>query len=279
MICKRIDLYEHFGVERPQGCSGYLDVYTHDTSAEFSKNRIRPAMLVIPGGGYGYCSPREKEPIVFSYLSKGFNCYALEYSVYEQAKYPNPVLEAVMAVLYIRQTAKELATDPEKVCGVGFSAGGHLLGMLVTAYQNKEIKEVLGNEVLNARLDGAIFSYPVILTDNTHKASIKHITGGDNTLIPVVDVSKNINENSTPAFIWTTVDDGAVPSESSLELAYAYKRAGVPFELHMFQKGVHGLSIATSEVNSPNQAVAVWVNLSLTWLNERGFVARKIDEV
>ena len=272
MITKKIDLYEYFGITRPDGCSGYLDVYTHETCAEFTKNRIRPAMLVIAGGGYAYCSAREKEPIVFSYLSKGFNCYCLDYSVKENAKYPNPVLEAVMAVLYIRQTAEELATDPTKVCGVGFSAGGHLLGMLVTAYQNKEIREFLGDKVDNARLDGAIFSYAVILTDNTHKDSITRITGGDTSLIPVVDIYKNVNSNSTPAFIWATVNDGAVPSESSLELAAAYKRAGVPFELHMFANGNHGLSTATEEVNSPNSAVAVWIDLSLTWLKARGFV-------
>ena len=272
MITKKIDLYEYFGITRPDGCSGYLNVYTHETCAEFTKNRIRPAMLVIAGGGYAYCSAREKEPIVFSYLSKGFNCYCLDYSVKENAKYPNPVLEAVMAVLYIRQTAEELATDPTKVCGVGFSAGGHLLGMLVTAYQNKEIRNFLGDKVDNARLDGAIFSYAVILTDNTHKDSITRITGGDTSLIPVVDIYKNVNSNSTPAFIWATVNDGAVPSESSLELACAYKRAGVPFELHMFANGNHGLSTATEEVNSPNSAVAVWIDLSLTWLNARGFV-------
>ena len=272
MTTKRVDLYEYFGIARPEGCSGYLDVYTHDINDEFTKNRIRPAMLVLPGGGYGYCSAREKEPIAFSYLANGFNCYCLDYSVKENAKYPIPVIEAVMAVLYVRQTANELATDPTKVCGVGFSAGGHLLGILVTAYKNKEIKDVLGDVVKNARLDGAIFSYPVILTENTHKGSIQNITGGDNALIPVVDIAKNVNGESTPAFIWTTVNDGAVPSESSLELACAYKRAGVPFELHMFENGTHGLSTATEEVNTPNSAVAVWVSLSLTWLKNRGFV-------
>jgi acetyl esterase/lipase len=275
MISKKIDLYAHFGITRPEGCSGYLEVYAHDMSGAFVKNRIRPAMLVLPGGGYGYCSEREKEPIVFNYLANGFNCYCLDYSVCKNAKYPNPVLEAVMAVLYIRQTAEEYSVDTTKVSGVGFSAGGHLLGMLVTAYKNKEIKDILGDVVENARLDGAVFSYPVILTDNTHKGSIQNITGGDDALLPVVDISKNINSQSTPAFIWTTVNDGAVPSESSLELACAYKRAGVPFELHMFENGVHGLSTATEEVNSPNPAVAVWIELSFTWLKSRGFVHSK----
>ena len=268
----RVDLYEYFGIARPEGCAGYLDVYEYEESLEFTKNRIRPAMLVIPGGGYGWCSEREGEPIAMQYLAKGFNSYCLFYSVGENAKYPTPVLEAVMAVLYIRQTADKSTTDPSKVCGIGFSAGGHLLGMLVTAYKNKEIRDILGDRVDNARLDGAIFSYAVILTDNTHKGTINNITGGDSALIPVADIVNNLNENSTPAFIWTTVDDCTVPSESSLELARAYKRLGIPFELHMFEHGRHGLSIATDEVNSCFPAIQPWVNLSLTWLKERGFV-------
>ena len=267
----RIDLYEYFGLKRGEGCEGYLDVYEYGISEEFTQNRIRPAMLVIPGGGYGWCSQRESEPIAMQYVAQGFNSYCLQYSVQENAKYPTPVLEAVMAVLYIKQTAKNTTTNPDKMCGVGFSAGGHLLGMLITAYANKEIRAVLGDQVDSARLDGAIFSYAVILTENTHKGSIQNITGGDSALIPTVDIVNNLNANSTPAFIWTTADDGTVPSESSLELACAYKRLGIPFELHVFEHGRHGLALATEEVNSPAPEVAKWVELSITWLRNRGF--------
>ena len=272
MITKKIDLYEHFGITRPQGASGYLDVYAHPVDQEFSKNRIRPAMLVLPGGGYSYCSFREKEPIVMKYFVEGFNCYCLDYSVGKMAKYPTPVIEAVMAMLYIRETAEELHTNPDKVCSVGFSAGGHLNGMLNTAYANKEIVEVLGERAKTAILNATIFSYAVIKTDKTHAGSIQSITGGDTNLLPIVDIAKNVNQNTAPAFIWATVNDGCVPSESSLDLAVAYKKAGVPFELHMFENGTHGLSTATDEVNSINQAVSKWIELSITWLQNRGFV-------
>lgn len=272
MVTKRIDLYEYFGLIRPEGAKGYLDVFAYDKTVNYATNRIRPAMLVIAGGGYGYVSPREQYPVALKYVSEGFNSYILDYSVLENAKYPIPVIEAVMAVLYIRETALEYGTNPKKVCGIGFSAGGHLVGMLATAYNNKEVKSVLGEKVANARLDGVIFSYPVILTENTHAGTIQNVTGGDKTLYPIVEISKNVNSQTPPAFIWTTVNDDAVPSESSLELACAYKRAGVPFELHMFENGVHGLSIATEEVNSPNLAVSEWVKLSIIWLKNNGFV-------
>lgn len=277
MIIKRIDLYEYFGITRPDGADGYLTVYAHPVNQEFSKNRIRPAMLVLPGGGYGYCSFREKEPIIMKYFVEGFNCYCLDYSVKEMAKYPTPVIEAVMAMLYIRETAGELHTNPNKVCSLGFSAGGHLNGMLNTAYANKEILEVLGERARDAKPNATIFAYAVILTEKTHAGSIKCITGGDASLLPIVDISKNVTEDIAPAFIWSTNGDITVPCESSLELALAYRRLGVPFELHIFENGVHGLSTATEEVNSPNSAVAEWMPLSLTWLKERGFVFERVE--
>ena len=272
MINETIDLYKHFGIERPEGAAGYLTVYAHPVQQEFSKNRIRPAMLVLPGGGYGYCSFREKEPIVMPYFTAGFNCFCLDYSVMEMAKYPTPVIEAVMAMLYIRETAEELHTNADKVCSIGFSAGGHLNGMLNTAYDNKEIVQVLGERAKEAKPNATIFAYAVITTENTHANSIKNITGGDPELLPLVHIANNVNENTAPAFIWTTVNDGTVPSENTLALACAYKKAGVPFELHMFENGTHGLSTATAEVNSPNAPVSVWIDLSLTWLRNRGFV-------
>jgi acetyl esterase/lipase len=272
MIVKKIDLYEYFKVSRPQGCAGYLTVFTHDKTRNYATGRIRPAMLVIAGGGYDYVSPREQMPIALKYVAEGFNSYILDYSVAENSKFPNPVLESVMAMLYIRETAEEYATDPTKICGVGFSAGGHLVGMLATAYNNSEIRKILGDKVDNARLDAVIFSYPVILTENTHTGSIQNITGGDKSLLGLVNIANNVNENTPPAFIWATVNDACVPSESSLQLALAYKKSGVPFELHMFEDGKHGLSTAQEEVNTPNAPVSVWIDLSLTWLKQRGFV-------
>ncbi len=273
MITRRIDLYEYFNVTRPDGATGYLDVYTHPIDEDFSKNKIRPAMLIIPGGGYAYVSPREKEPIVMKYLAEGFNCYALTYSVLDVAKYPIPVIEAVMAMLYVKETAEELHTSVEKVCSVGFSAGGQLNGMLITAFGNKEIVEVLGERAKDACPNATIFSYAVIRMEGlTHNHTISKITGDDKALYPICDVASNVKETTPPAFIWATVEDSGVPVESSLDLALAYKKVQVPFELHLYEKGSHGLSTATEEVNTPNAPVSTWIDLSVTWLKQRGFV-------
>ena len=84
-------------------------------------------------------------------------------------------------------------------------------------------------------------------------------------------LDKRVDKNSSPAFIWSTVGDFTVPCENSLLMAQAYKKADVPFELHIFQNGRHGLSLATEEVNSEEIPVQQWVPLCLTWLKVRGF--------
>ena len=129
MQTKKIDLYEYFGVKRPENGSGYLTTYIHDVSREVNIDRKSPAMLVIPGGGYAMVSFREDEPVALKYLSYGYNSFVLNYSV-APVKYPYAILEAVMAMEYVRKNADELKTDRNMVAAVGFSAGGHLCGCL-----------------------------------------------------------------------------------------------------------------------------------------------------
>lgn len=267
-----IDLYEQFGLQRKDGAQGVLSVYSVQRSKEFCPKRKRPAMLVLGGGAYAYVSDREKEPIALYYLSQGFNVFVLEYSV-APLTFPTALIEACMAMAYIRENADEFCIDKKHVVAIGFSAGGHLLGTLSTMYDCAEVKFALGEKYKLCRPDASIFSYPVVSSDKTisHQGSIDNLCAGDEKIIKRVSIEKNVTKDVPPAFIWTTVDDACVPSENSLELAYAYKRAGVPFELHIFETGVHGLSVATKETNLENKAVRAWLELSVVWLKNRGF--------
>ena len=139
MKTERIDLYEHFGIPRPNGAEGYLTTYIIERNKEFSGKRFRPAMLVIPGGGYKMVSAREEEPIALYYLSQGFDAFTLKYSV-KPIAFPYQLLEGCMAMAYIRENAEELGVDKEHVSAIGFSAGGHLCGMLGSISDEKEIK-------------------------------------------------------------------------------------------------------------------------------------------
>ncbi len=273
MKIEKIDLYSFFKIARPEGGKGYLSTYVLDNCVE---KRIRPAMLIIPGGGYVNVSPREAEPVAIKYMNEGFNAFVLDYSVKScsSAYFPTQLIEGAMAMAYIRVKAKALGINKKQVAVTGFSAGGHLTGMLATMYDAPEIKALLARRAELVRPDAVVLSYPVITSgENAHRQSIENLTGGHKELEQMVSIEKNVTENSSPAFIWTTVGDPVVPSENSLELACAYKKAGVPFELHVFANGNgwHGLSIATSETTYVCEYVQPWVKLSIAWLEFLGF--------
>lgn len=279
MICEKIDLYEYFGVKRKGNEEGYLLTYVRTPIKEVPERR-RPAMLVCPGGGYQYRSNREAEIIALEYLQKGFSSFIVEYTC--QTAYPTPLIEACMAVAYIRQNADKYEVDPTHIAAIGFSAGGHLACMLATLYNAKEVVEVLGDGSKLCRPDGVILSYPVVtMGEKTHEGTRNNITGGDAKLKNALSIENCVNENSVPAFIWHTATDQAVPVENSLMLAMAYKKAGVPFALHIFEKGVHGLSLCNRETNGSGleesiASVGKWVELSIDWLKTFGFESYRV---
>lgn len=279
MEVRRINLYEYFNLPKEEGASGYLTVYSRTPSKEIGAKK-RPAMLVIPGGGYTMVSDREGEPVAIRFLVEGYCAFVLTYTTH--AAYPVPLIEAGMAMAYIREHAEEYCVDGEKVAAVGFSAGGHLTGMLATMYGEKEVKDALGERAALVRPDAAIFSYPVVTTEDafTH-GTTKQIISGNGAIPPEkVSIEKRVTSDSVPAFIWHTFEDDCVPVENSLLLACAYKKAGVPFALHIFEKGWHGLSLSNAEVNNQTPAdlalapVGKWVELALDWLQARGFAVK-----
>ena len=145
--------------------------------------------------------------------------------------------------------------------------------MLATLFDRAEIKSALGDKAALARPNAVILSYPVITSgEKTHMGSFDNLCGDNESLKRELSLEKCVSEKSSPAFIWATTDDNGVPSENSLLMAAAYKVAGVPFELHIFESGVHGLSLATAETGNINKPVQKWLSLSFTWLFERGFV-------
>ncbi len=274
MKTERIDLYDYFKVERPEKAQGYLTTLLLD-EYNFVEGRLRPAMLVIAGGGYENVSQREKEPVAMKFLAEGFNCFILDYSV-APVSFPCQLIEGAMAMAYIRKNAKKLGIDNSHVSAIGFSAGGHLCGMLATMFNAPELYDTLGKDAEHCRPDAVILSYPVVVSGKySHVRSIENITGGDNSLKSEISLEKQVTKNSPPAFIWTTVEDVAVPMENSMLLASAYRENGVPFELHVFENGRHGLSTAEQETNIVNEPVSKWVGLSMTWLKNRGFVINK----
>lgn len=273
MTVQTVDLYEYFNIPRGNANGGYLTVYARTESKEI-KTRIRPAILVIPGGGYSIVSDRESEPVALKYIDSGFVSFVLSYSV--QTLYPTPLVEAMLAVMYIRDNAERYSIDKNKVCAIGFSAGGHLAGLLSTVKSceahliNKSIKDIMPNV--------AVLCYPVVTMGAfTEKGTRKVITGEDASLYDKLSVEKRVDDNSAPAFIWHTFEDNCVPVENSLMLAQAYRNNRVPVAMHIFEHGGHGLSLADEEVRDFTEEqqnldeVGKWFDLSVDWLRAKGF--------
>ncbi len=276
MQTQTIDLYATFGVDRAGNTGGYLDVFCRTRNAENAK-KLRPAILVVAGGGYNMISFREGEPVALKFVAEGYAAFLLRYST--RTAYPVPLVEAAMAMAYIRKNADCYDVDADHVCAAGFSAGGHLVGLLATHFRDRAIADALGGE--HVRPDAVILGYPVAtMGEYTHGETRDYITGKDPALVPFLSVENSVTKESAPAFLWHTMEDPAVPVENSLMTAMAYRRAGVPFEMHIFEKGWHGLSTGELELNDSAEAaesvsqVRAWVALALTWLRKRGFFLR-----
>ena len=145
MICDTVDLYGYFSRPRGSAEGGVLTRYLHGQIEEAHLQKVRPAMLVIPGGGYGMVSQRESEPVATAYFAAGYNVFVLRYSV-APAHYPTQLTEAGMAMLYLRREAAALNIDGAHVAAVGFSAGGHLCGCISLLWDDSALVSAFGAE-------------------------------------------------------------------------------------------------------------------------------------
>ena len=270
MLTKKIDLYEYFNLSRPEGACGFLNLYVIE-QYYFCPNRTRPAMIILPGGGYKFRSDRENEPIVIKFLERGYNVFVLDYSL-EPLSYPTQLIEGAMAVAYVRENASELRVNPDMIGAIGFSAGGHLCGMLATMFDEDVVRETLKDKAQLCKPNACVLAYPVIISgEKTNRPTMERISNNDVKLEEYLSIDKRVTENSVPAFVWATTEDNPVPIESSFALVMAYRKVGVPFEFHAFETGHHGLSLCVKETNAINEPAKVWVDLMFTWLKVRGF--------
>lgn len=252
-----------------------LELWVHPHSPEITDGK-RPAMLVLPGGGYAFCSDREAEPIASAYYANGYNCFILRYICGEKAKIFNPLYDAAAAIAHIRNNSEVYNVDTKRIAVVGFSAGGHLAGLIATSWHRADIAEKLGIDNELCRPNAAILSYPVVTCNvMTHNVSFDNLLGADRDaeLTAQANLDELVDERTCPCFIWHTVFDSAVPVANPLQLARALGDKKIPYELHIFPMGDHGLSRANAET-SPDWSegsynlpyVARWMHWSQLWL-------------
>ena len=275
MIQKAIDLYAQFGYPKDEDFRGLLVCQTAGERVKICKNRRRPAVLIIPGGGYSHTSEREAEPVALHFLTRGYATFTLYYSCAPQG-FPVALREAAMAMRYIRENADTFDVEPSMVAAMGFSAGGHLCGTLGTMYDAPEVSDIGTADMI--RPDALGLCYPVLVEwGRTHEGTFQNISMGDPELRKRLSIDKQVRADMPPVFLWHTRSDESVPCRNSIIMAEALEEAGVDFALHIYRLGAHGLSNADETVypswNVPKASrdVKTWLPTMLDFFEDVGF--------
>lgn len=266
--------YFEFQPEGVENCNVQAYIQTCGFSKEM-EDRLLPAMIICPGGGYGMVSDREGEPVAKEYFAAGYHVFVLTYSVGERAKNFEPLCQLAATMAHVRNHADEWRIQKDRIAVCGFSAGGHLAGSLGTLYNEEKFLNVW-NRSENIRPDAMVLCYPVITADEyAHKGSIKNVSGSQESSEAYTwfGLNNHVDGATPPTFLWHTASDTTVPVENSIAMAKALSEEKIPFELHIMPEGRHGMSTCTKEVGSDDAYVRRWVKWSVDWLGKTfGFV-------
>ena len=244
-----------------------IDVYE-------TKEPPKAAVVICPGGGYENLSDREGEPVAKQFLQDGYMAIVLWYEVKKQPMLGNlPLQQLSDTVSWLRDHAQEYRMEKKHIYVCGFSAGGHLAGSLGILWNRKEYFTE-NTDLKKHRPDGMILAYPVITSGEfAHRSSLVRLAGDDPAKQEVYSLEKWVDEDCVPVYLWGTFADDAVPVENSLLLLKELAKYRIPVEYHLFPEGVHGLSLATKEVEEPeaqrdpDKHIARWMPLCLEWLD------------
>lgn len=234
----------------------------------------RPAMVIFPGGGYGALADHEGRDYAMFLNKQGVACFVLQYRL-GSAGYRHPVMlgDAARAVRLVRARAAEWGVDPARVGIMGSSAGGHLASTLLTHFDAGKADDADPVERQSSRPDLGVLCYAVIsMQEGTTHAGSRHNLLGDSpdkSLVDDLSNEKRVTAQTPPCFLWSTEEDPAVKVENTLQFAAALRAHGVPFDLHVFQKGRHGIGLNDKP---PFAHVHPWANDLVFWLSEQGWV-------
>lgn len=248
--------------------AGTITPYLVDEEDDEVKKR--GAMLLLPGGGYGFCSD-EGEKMARWLNFFGVNAFVLKYRV-APYKHPAPIIDAKRAIRYIRYNADKFNIDPNKVGILGFSAGGHLAGCVAEFFDKFEQENKDEIDKICAKPDLVVLCYPVVslCESYAHEGSANNLVGEDNELKKMLSLEKNVREDMPEMFLWHTLEDTAVNAINTLDLGVALKNKNVPYSLHIFNKGAHG-SVLAENIEETKQ----WSDCLKTLLKNKGFVDKQ----
>ncbi|HEY0457394.1 MAG TPA: alpha/beta hydrolase [Verrucomicrobiae bacterium] len=256
----------------PDGAPGALGTAPKDISTitpflATGTNASGAAMVILPGGAYAMLAGHEGKGYADWLVTNGITCFVVKYRLGTSGyRHPRMLEDAARAVRTVRARAEEWKIDPQRVGIMGSSAGGHLASTLLTHFDAgiPDAKDSIDKQ--SSRPNLGILCYPVIsMGKNTHQGSKNNLLGDKpaDELVEALSNELQVTKNTPPCFIWHTWEDKAVKVENSLEFAMALQRAGVPYDLHVYQKGPHGIGLGK---NHP------WANDCIFWLKAQKFV-------
>ncbi|MEY3395364.1 MAG: hypothetical protein RL346_1600 [Verrucomicrobiota bacterium] len=234
----------------------------------------RAAVVVCPGGGYGMLADHEGSHYAAFFNEQGIAAFVLKYRL-GSAGYRHPVMlnDAARAVRLVRSRAEEWKIDPGKVAIIGSSAGGHLASTLLTHFDAGKAEAADPIERFSSRPDLGILCYAVItMGEFTHKGSKKNLLGDDpsDELVKLLSSELQVRADTPPCFIWHTWEDKVVPIENSMRFAGALQERNIPFDLHIYQKGAHGIGLGSKQAQPEKRHP--WSRDLVFWLKAQGWV-------
>ncbi len=228
-------------------------------------------VIVCPGGGYGGHAAHEAEPVADWLNAQGIHAFILRYRLGPRYHHPVMRYDVLRAVQVVRANAAKWEVNPKRIGIIGFSAGGHLASTAATHFTEGEADAKDPISHVSSRPDFALLIYPVITMTEpfTHRGSRHNLLGENPSqeLITLLSNEKQVTKKTPPIFLAHGMDDAVVPVENTILFAEACRKQGVPCEMHLYEKGVHGFGIRPTA-----GAVSLWPHQCSLWLEEHGFV-------
>ncbi len=257
-----------------------------------------PLAIVCPGGAYLRLSEREAEPVALAFTQNNYHAIVLNYTIHStgDASYPNPVYDLAKMMSLVHENASEWNVDTDNISLVGFSAGAHLCASLATHWHENWLSEKTGIDSSLLKAKSVVLGYPAVdlsyqkeMSKKDKMANFKPegqpmtkaqfmsfankvMTGEDMSEERFKEVSpvNYVSSNTPPTFLWATAEDDTVYVGNTLKYALALEGAGVPFETHVFQKGPHGMALATERTAGSERdidpEVSVWFDLAVRFI-------------
>jgi acetyl esterase/lipase len=240
------------------------------------------AVVICPGGGYGALAADHEGKQVADYMnSLGVTAFVLKYRIVTKNRpgplHPAPLEDAQRAIRLVRHKAADYGVNPARVGIMGFSAGGHLASSATTHYDSGRLKDGDAIDKQSCRPDFAVLAYPVISMESgvTHGGSRNNLLGPnpDAKLVEHMSNDRQVTKETPPTFIFHTSEDKAVLPENAVRFYLACKSAGVPCELHIYEKGRHGVGLGRDpKWTGGEPSVATWPDRLADWMRSRGLL-------